>query len=153
MVSRRHWFTLTPVFIVSFILLYLPFVGYSLLEKISPTVEVEIFFTFLSAIYFMIWWQLVFYRLMIYWLDVWVITNQRIIDSRQLGYFNRKVEEVTLDKIQDVSVKTKGFFQTFLHYGDLDIQTAGTEPRVIFLQIPNPEVVKRKISELVKVNK
>lgn len=151
LVLRRHWFTLAMLLVVALILLGLPFIGYIYLaDRTAATVALKVFFIFLSTVYFLIWWQIVFYRLMIYWLDVWILTNRRIIDSRQLGYFNRKIEEVTLDKIQDISVRTKGVFQTVLNYGDLDIQTAGTEPRVIFLQIPNPEIVKTKIMELTK---
>ena len=39
--------------------------------------------------------------------------------------------------------------QTFLHFGDLQVQTAGTEEKFKFLQIPNPERAKDEIMKLV----
>src|SRR3989339_377242 len=44
----------------------------------------------------------------IYSFNVFVITNQRIIDIDQAGLFDRTVSETTYDKIQDVSFRRKG---------------------------------------------
>jgi len=86
-----------------------------------------------------------------YTLDVWIVTDRRIIDSTQHGFFNRVVSELHLSRIQDISVSTRGVIQTFLKFGDLQVQTAGTDEKFKFQQIPHPEKVKdviRKISNL-----
>ncbi|KKQ77632.1 MAG: hypothetical protein UT00_C0008G0004 [Parcubacteria group bacterium GW2011_GWA1_38_7] len=87
-----------------------------------------------------------------YTLDVWIVTNRRIIDSAQHGFFNRTISELHLTRIQDISVETRGFVQTILHFGDLQVQTAGTEEKFKFHQIPHPEKVKDEIMKLVSTS-
>mgnify|MGYP001589399367 FL=1 len=99
----------------------------------------------LASIWELIIWQLWFYALTMYLLDVWIVTNQRIIDSTQRGFFNRSVSELHNSRIQDISVKVSGLFQSLLKFGDLEVQTAGTENKFRFLQIPNPVEVKNVI--------
>lgn len=77
-----------------------------------------------------------------YLLDTWIITNHRVIDSEQHGFFNRTVAELSLAKIQDVSTDIQGPLATWLKYGNLDIQTAGTIDKFTFKQIPDPVAVK-----------
>ncbi|MCR4312213.1 MAG: PH domain-containing protein, partial [Candidatus Uhrbacteria bacterium] len=85
-----------------------------------------------------------------YWLDVWVVTTERIINSEQHGLFNRAVSELHLDQIQDITSETKGFMATFLTYGDVFIQTAAEKIRFHFKNIDNPELVKQTIGKLIK---
>lgn len=87
-----------------------------------------------------------------YTLDAWIITDRRIIDSTQHGFFNRTVSELRLSRIQDMSVQTQGVIQTLLHFGDLQIQTAGTEEKFKLFQIPNPERVKDTIAKMATKN-
>lgn len=84
-----------------------------------------------------------------YMLDVWIVTDRRIIDSTQHGFFNRTVSELHLTRVQDISVHTVGVIPTLLHFGDLQVQTAGTEEKFNFLQIPNPLAVKDAIMAVV----
>ena len=103
---------------------------------------------FIISIWTLFIWIIFFYSFTMYTLDVWIVTDRRIIDSTQHGFFNRKVSELHLSRIQDISVNTEGFIQTVFKFGDLHIQTAGTEERFKFLQIPRPNVVK---DEMMKV--
>lgn len=106
-------------------------------------------FLFLCSVWYLIIWSGMFYSLTMYTLDVWIVTNRRIIDSKQHGFFNRTVSELHVSRIQDISVQTTGLIQTLLKFGDLQVQTAGTEERFKFFQIPNPEKVKDEIMKLV----
>lgn len=83
-----------------------------------------------------------------YLLDIWIVTDHRIIDSEQHGFFKRTVAELSLSKIQDISVEISGLIPTFLDYGNLEIQTAGTENKFMFKQIPHPNEVKDIIMNL-----
>lgn len=80
-----------------------------------------------------------------YFLDIWVVTNKRIIDIEQKGLFNREFSEFRLERIQDVTVEVKGILPTLLHYGDVHVQTAGEAREFIFLQVPYPHKIKNKI--------
>lgn len=88
-------------------------------------------------------------QIIIYSLNVFVITNQRIIDIDQKGFFDKTVSESTFDKIQDVSYRIKGLFQTVFHYGDIIIQTAGTKANLELSGIKNPQKVQELIAKLV----
>ena len=84
-----------------------------------------------------------------YWLDVWIVTNERIINAEQHGLFNRLVSEVHLEQVQDITSETKGFLETFLTYGDVYVQTAAERERFRFKNVDNPDDVKITISQLV----
>ncbi|OGY42817.1 MAG: hypothetical protein A2Y67_03790 [Candidatus Buchananbacteria bacterium RBG_13_39_9] len=86
-----------------------------------------------------------------YYLDVWIVTDKRIIDIEQRGLFNREIAEHNLDKIQDVSGFQKGLLQTFLNYGDVNVQTAGEVQRFSFHQINKPFEVIRIINNLIEI--
>src|SRR5690606_31415112 len=85
-----------------------------------------------------------------YFLDVWIVTDQRIINIEQRGMFNREIAEHDLDKIQDVSGLQKGFFQTLFSYGYVHVQTAGEIQRFIFKQVDNPFDIVRQINKLIQ---
>lgn len=84
-----------------------------------------------------------------YYLDVWIVTNKRVISIEQKGLFSRQVSEKDLGRMQDITAEVEGFWATIFGYGDVHIQTAGEEQRFIFEQIPNAEEVSRQISNLV----
>jgi uncharacterized membrane protein YdbT with pleckstrin-like domain len=98
-------------------------------------------------------WLFGFFTFIDYYLDIWIITNQRIIDVRQEGFFSRTVSELKISKIQDVTSELKGLFQFIFRYGDVHVQTAAEVQRFVFSQIPNPEQVRDTIIKLVEENK
>lgn len=150
---HRHWITLFGQILIICFGGILPFLVIFLFGGwISNTGSLP-FFATLSAFYYMILWYAFFYSLTMYTLDSWIVTNMRIINSVQTGFFNRQISELALDKIQDVSVHTKGALGTFINYGDIKVQTAGTEKHFIFEQIGKPQAVKDQIMELVATKK
>jgi uncharacterized membrane protein YdbT with pleckstrin-like domain len=92
---------------------------------------------------------LLFYSAFMDWyLDIWVVTDERIVDVNQSGVFAREIAELRHDKIQDVSVEQKGFFATVFGYGRIHVQTAGESTKFEFAGIPKPNEVARHILEL-----
>lgn len=61
-----------------------------------------------------------------YYLDLWVITDRRIIVIDQIGFFNRKVSSFRLERMQDIKVSVQGILATFLNFGTLRAQTASS---------------------------
>ena len=142
---RRHPFTiLLPVSIlvtvklvpIAVLILFYPFIDNHSL--ITP-------FFFLSSIYYSATWLVMFYLLTMYSLNTVIITDRRVMDREQKGFFNRKVSELHNYRIQDVSVYVKGIIETFLHFGTVTIQTAGSEKEFVFPHIANPDEVKNTI--------
>jgi len=83
-----------------------------------------------------------------YYLDIWIVTDERIIAMEQKGLFNRTVAELRLDKIQDVSSEIKGFLPTIFKYGTVQVQTASGEDNFVFDEAKAPELAARQILEL-----
>lgn len=83
-----------------------------------------------------------------YYLDVLILTNKKIVDVEQRGLFAREVSSLPLEKIQDVTVSTRGLLATFFHFGDLKIQTAGAAPEIIVRYLRNPDEIKGEIMKM-----
>ena len=129
LVIRKHWFVLArSSIILAVLLIVIPPVVLSFLPYLTQTFDqtvVEPATNFILALYIMV---LVLALLLIwtdYYLDMWIITSNRIIDIEQRGLFNREVAEIPLRHVQDVTIEIRGVVETFLKFGTLRIQTAG----------------------------
>ena len=80
-----------------------------------------------------------------HWLDAWVITNRRIIDIEQIGFFRRQVSSFPIDRIQDVTYDVAGVLAMWLHFGNIRIQTASISEDLVMKQVPFPEDVKEHL--------
>ncbi len=129
-ISESEWITATHQQLGEFNLLYF---SYSLI---------------LLFIFFI--WNLAFVLFAIYYLDAWIVTNQRTIHTELKGLFNRYISSINHDKIQDVSVDVGGVLATYFDFGDLQIQTAGNFREFVFKKIPDPYEVKQILMRVQK---
>lgn len=148
---RRHWFIffLETIFLIIFVCM--PFVFLIFLNN-GGTLEnyptVIAWFKFASATWFLFTWIAFFVLWTNFYLDVWIITNKRIIDVEQYALFRREIIEFRIENIQDVSVHVNGFIPTMLGYGDILAETAGEQRHCTIKDAPHPEKVKNILSEL-----
>lgn len=106
-----------------------------------------------TSIYLMSIWLFLFSAFLDYYLDLWIVTNDRIMNIEQNGLFGRTISELDLTKIQDVTSEINGIIPTIFNYGDVHIQTAAEEKRFVFEQVPNPHEVRKTIIDLVAEDK
>lgn len=147
--TRRHWFVLFLNGIFFIVLFLLPIGIYRMIPEIvsdfiSGTHWERIVMLFLSG-YYLFMWLFFFTSLVDYYLDVWIVTNERIIDVQQISLFRHVVSEQRIVRVQDVTSSVRGIIPTFLDFGDVNIQTAGEIERFTFRQVPHPENVKKII--------
>ncbi|MFA6392118.1 MAG: PH domain-containing protein [Patescibacteria group bacterium] len=150
---RRHWHEIIGYFLVLILEIVLPIIIFIVFlrftefvwDKDSP-ISVLIFFS--ASSYYLFIWLFFFHHWIDYYLDVWVVTDQRIINIEQKALFSRTVSELNMSTIQDVTSEVKGKLATILKFGDVHIQTAAEEKRFVFEKIPNPQEVATKITEL-----
>lgn len=83
-----------------------------------------------------------------YW-NAFVITDRRVIDVDQRGFFERVVSEAPFEKIQDVSYAVRGIWGTIFGFGTIVIQTAGTNVNLELPQVRGPKDIHHLITELV----
>jgi len=156
MVIRKHWWIIFKLFLFYFVLALLPLVLRGLMKSYTTLLDggvLTVILNLLGSIYYFYILTL-FYRGWIdYYLDVGIITNERIVDIEQKGLFARSISEQKIYRVQDVTSEVKGFLPTFFHYGDIHIQTAGPTPHFTFDGAPHPYETTKKILDLVKFRK
>ena len=152
-VSHRHWFDILMHFASIIALMGMVFLSFVALPAFFPdplASEYGRFFLFIENTIVLLSWIYFFLIWIDVWFDTWIITDDRIINIEQSGLFSREVSELKLARVQDVSVEVHGFFQTFLNYGDVHIQSAGEEERFQFRSVPDPYGVKNIIMNHVR---
>jgi hypothetical protein len=154
LILRRHWLVLIKSAILFVLAVGIPFVFYLMANDLWPEIFKDdsvkgIGILFVSSYYLGIW-LFFFAHFVDYYLDVWIVTNKRIISTEQRGLFSRVVSEHKLDKIQDVTSEVHGIIPTFFNYGDVHIQTAGASQKSAFQQVRRPHKIRKIILSLAK---
>ncbi|MBI4128196.1 MAG: PH domain-containing protein [Parcubacteria group bacterium] len=150
---RRHIIILYVRIALFIILGGLPFLFQSLLVVTGGTQSLGgflDFFVLAAVVYELFLWLFLFINFVDYYLDIWIVTNRKIIAIEQRRLFHFVVSELDLSRIQDVTSEVIGIFPALFNYGDVLIQTAGTEPRFKFSQVPDPAKVRRTIQDLIR---
>jgi hypothetical protein len=151
LVLREHWISLFLKLLVWFcfaavylIIDYLDvaYLANALDSSFLPLVDVIkiIFLMFLALGLFII--------LTLYYLNMYVVTDERIVNIRQLGLLRHTISELHLEQIQDVTAEIHGLPENIFDYGDVFIQTAGETERFVFHNIPGPTKVTKLILDL-----
>lgn len=152
---RRHWTEVAKIVLLLIVLSIIAYVIYYFLSENGANWSGYMgqFGALLLSIYAFFVLAVLLSMFSDYYLDTWIVTNNRVINIEQRGLFSRVISELHLNQVQDVTAETHGFLQTVLSYGDVYIQTAGARERFIFKTINDPEKVKQKIAQLVEEDK
>lgn len=70
--------------------------------------------------------------------NVVFITNEKIAQILYITLFNRKISQLNIGDVQDVTVSQNGFFAHIFGYGTLVVETAGEQQNYTFSFVPNP---------------
>jgi membrane protein YdbS with pleckstrin-like domain len=149
---RRHPITFLPVIFLFLILLTVPLIIYFLISNLYPTLlDGAILYPLAvlgASIYFLSIYLFFYGQFIDYYLDLWIVTNDRIVDMEQLGLFRRTTTEVDLFRIQDVTANIKGVFPTIFDYGDVVIKTASANLNIVFRNVSNPNKIREELIRL-----
>jgi len=149
-IIRRHWFTYVIFWLLAFLMI-IPVIVI-IIYWIANYDQISIFngniLVLSTSLYLLFILALEIYGFINYYLDVYIITDRRIVDIKQDGFFRRSISELNLRQIQDVNAKVIGAGGTFFHYGDVDIQTAAEKDNFLFHAIPHPYRTSKQILEL-----
>lgn len=91
----------------------------------------------------------IWFNFISWYFNVGIITNERIIDVDFHAVIYKEVTETILPKVEDVTAKSGGFFSAIFNYGNVFVQTAGTEANIEFHNVPKPAEVTKIINDLV----
>lgn len=150
--ARRSWFVLWSRTIGWLFSILAPVVIISILQSFKAEIFIgnaNALFMVLIFSWVFIVWNVVFIEWTNHYLDLLIVTNKHLIDIEQHGLFSREVSVMSLEKIQDVTTDVRGFVPTVLGFGDLHIQTAGTEREFWLRLVDNPNYVRSKIKQAI----
>jgi uncharacterized membrane protein YdbT with pleckstrin-like domain len=80
--------------------------------------------------------------------NVYIITDERIIDVDFLSLIYKNISSAKIDNIEDVTAETGGAIRSIFNFGTVRIQTAGASAELAFEDVPQPAKVTRLLNEL-----
>lgn len=140
---HRHWWFLWPrtilwtlIAIVPVIVVAWVFSAADWLDASSPVFWIPV----------LIWLSFWAFRLLLNWYqysrDIWVITNQRIVDSVQPTPFRQRLATADLINIQDMTVERSGIIPSLFNFGDVVCATASGRGDFRIAGVPRPQEVQ-----------
>lgn len=76
-----------------------------------------------------------------------IVTDINVTQVLQVGLFSRKVSELTMENVEDVTAEQHGIFPTIFNYGTLKVETAGEQNNFIFKYCPNPNAYAKALQD------
>ncbi len=150
--TRKHIVSLFGTMFLILVMILLPIFVFFVLKTVNHgflTGHILNFIVVAVSIYYLITATFAFTQWVSYYYDIFVVTDDEILDIDQQGIFDRRVTEISLLRIQDVSARVHGFFATFFNYGDVVAESAGENTRTYIIDsVPNPIAIANKILDL-----
>ncbi len=89
------------------------------------------------------------YHLMLWYFTVYIVSDQRIRQVTQHGFFGKDVVELGLSKIQNISYTVPGFSGEIFKYGTIVIQTIVGD--LVIHKVEHPEKVYNQLQDAVQI--
>ena len=139
-VFRRHIIAMRK----GFYLLLVPFA----LSAIPPLIWQDNLVLFLLPLGGLVLGLLLFsYHFMMWYFTVYIVTDQRIRQVTQKGFFGKDVVELRLSKIQNISYNIPGFTGEFFGFGTIVIQTFVGD--LVIRNVEHPDKIFHKLQNAV----
>lgn len=142
---RKHPITNVPWIVGATLMILAPLLlrSFPLLDFLPPNFQ-----TVSILIWYLITAAFILEEFLSWFFNVYIVTDERIIDVDFLNLIYKEVSDTNIDKIQDVTLRVGSFIRTIFNYGDVIIQTAAEIPQFEFLAVPNPTRVVKVLQEL-----
>lgn len=120
----------------------------------SPLFPVFGFLPMRFQLLFLVLWYLlitayVFEHFLSWYYNVYIITDERIVDVDFHSLMYKEVAQAKIDNIQDVTFVMGGLSSSWFNYGTVFIQTAGEQREFDFDDVPHPNRVAKILNELI----
>jgi len=141
-VFRRHMIAMRK----GFYLLLIPFA----VSSIPPLIwqnNLELFI--LPIIGLAVGLVLFSYHFIMWYFTIYIVTDQRIRQITQKGFFGKDVIELRLSKIQNISYNIPGFTGEIFHFGTVVIQTFVGD--LVIHKVEHPDKIYNKLQDAVSL--
>lgn len=147
--ARKHWFLFAITLLPYAILAVVPFSIPGLLHFSSALAPYALFFNVSDplmrvalGVWLLLVWMGAWSAFTRYYLNLWVLTDRRIVEIKQRTYFSREVSSLLLSRVQDVTTDVSGAAASFLGIGTIRVQSAGADEEFVMTNIPRPEQMR-----------
>lgn len=141
---RRHWWFLWPRTILLLLIAIVPAAVVAwLLDLIGLLDDLGIWFWLVAVAWLIVGAVRLYFNWYRYHHDIWVVTNQRIVDCFRAHPLDSRIATADLTNVQDMSVVKSGITPTLLNYGTVVMETAGSDSVAFLISgVPRPESVQ-----------
>ena len=144
-VFRPHWFTNVRWILITLVMLIAPtFLSFFPILSFFPARDQFIFIIFWYILTFIF----AFESFLSWYFDVYIITDERVVDIEFNNLLSKKFSEAKISMIQDTTYTVTGVAQTMFNFGDVRIQTAAEVPEICFESVPNPDKIIKMLQAL-----
>ncbi|KKR72643.1 MAG: seg [Microgenomates group bacterium GW2011_GWC1_41_8] len=145
---RQHPITQIPWIISAFIITILPFFLLPLIENVLP-VSIPLNYRFIIfSFWYLMTFAFIYVNFILWYYNVNIVTNERVVDIDFAYLLVQEVSATRITQIEDVTYRRIGVLATLFDYGNVFVQTAGTEANIEFLGIPQPKRVAQILIDL-----
>ena len=147
---KRHFFGIFVIYVQTFVALAIGIgLVYFLLPNFVDRNQTEVYriVGLIAGSIVVLMAVILIIATIIYYSSSLILTDKNITQVLQIGIFNRKVSQLSVTNIEDVTATKQGVFSTILNYGVLNIETAGEQINFVFNYCPKPDFYARQILE------
>ena len=131
---KKHWLVLAKSFLALVLFLIATIISFGSSSEVGLGLLVV---TLIIALYFV-------YRIFERKLNIWAVTNLRVID--EYGVFSHNAKESPLDKINNISYRQPLIGRIF-DYGNVQIQTAAEMGATMYRFVSSPKLLKNTVTK------
>lgn len=149
---RKHWFLFALELLPYAVLAVIPFALPKLLlfsPNLAPYSPYFDYNSELMRVFLGTWllacWTAAWGAFTRYFLNAWILTNQRIVEIKQRTFFSHEVSSLFLSRVQDVTTDIEGVLPSLLGIGNIKVQSAGADVEFVMHGIPRPEEMRNLI--------
>jgi len=148
---RRHYITNLSWQIATIIFGILPLLAFAIFPYLNVSLPIDIppsYILVLVLFYYLIVFGYTFISFVVWFYNVGIISNHRVIDIDVNGINSKDVAATQLEDIIDISYKQSGLKQSLFDYGDVYMETQAEKPNFEFLSVPHPAKIADLITKL-----
>ena len=132
-IVRKHWWIIFTRVAAAIFMTLAPLLGLIAIDvalaDIAVISEYVLDYVQVFAFGYLLWILVNWMAIANFWtdhyLDLWAVTNRRIVSIDQNGFFRRQLSSFRLERLQDMNITVSGIIPTLLNFGTIEAQTAG----------------------------
>lgn len=146
---RKHPIVMRNGLILASIGLILGPIYVTILTYARPNDPPSMQFFFMSLLVSMLVSSILFFPSWITWyFSVYALTDKRLMQIKQKGFFNRSLVDISNDQISMVNYEIKGFQETLLGFGTITVQTYVGE--LVIKDVGHPKKIHKELTSALR---